>query len=288
MEPKTSFVRNLHETQIAKLLESSLFQKELIPDIKSGAVFPAIRGWYIDFYHKGGKLFTYNKDFKTHKKYASVIKSPNDDISESDLKQKVKLISDFSEDYPSIKQNCSLYSGDEAKGVSRVYHKYSYTKKDSDVVVLDIEVSFKANEDYGTQDRIDILLFNKKTQKLRFYEAKHFSNKEIWAKENTQPEVVSQIQRYEKQIEQKKDTILKQYGNYVKIVNELFGCELPKPIDIDKEITLLVFGFDRDQQQGRMKNLLLKDGSLTGIQYYFVGDISSVKIDNMWKTVKCG
>jgi len=32
-----------------------------------------------------------------------------------------------------------------------------------------------------------------------------------------------------------------------------------------------------------MKDLLIDDGSLKGIQYYFIGDISKVVIDNMWK-----
>ena len=52
---------------------------------------------------------------------------------------------------------------------------------------LDIEVSFDnkdedkpdANRKRNRQDRIDILLFNKSESKLRFVEAKHFSNTDI-------------------------------------------------------------------------------------------------------------
>jgi hypothetical protein len=45
-------------------------------------------------------------------------------------------------------------------------------------------------------------------------------------------------------------------------------------------------GLDRYQQKGRLQKLLLEDGSLAGIQHYFIGNISAVKIDNMWKAVK--
>ena len=282
------FQKNLDKKTRSLLNNNNLFISKLMPDIKRGVVFPAIRGGYIDFYYKGGRLFTFKKEFCTHKKYASVIKSVGDYIAESDLHKNVELISDFSEGYESIKENCSLYPGVEAEGVSMLYHKYPYTGTDSDVVMLDIEVSFKAMENGKTQDRIDVLLFNKKTQTLRFYEAKHFSNNELWSTQNTLPKVASQIGRYERQIKEQGGQILRQYANYMRIVNELFDCDLPEPKAIDEKVTLLVFGFDRDQQQGRMKQLLVEDGSLKDVQYYFVGDISKVMIDNMWRAVKCG
>jgi len=96
------------------------------------------------------------------------------------------------------------------------------------------------------------------------------------------------FERYEEQIEKESTTILSQYCNYVRIVSNLFGCCLPEPKSIDNKVTLLVFGYDRDQQKGRMQKLLLDDGSLAGIQHYFIGNIFAVNIDNMWKAVKCG
>jgi len=279
------FKKNLDNVTINRLLGNKLFTEKLCPDIEKGTVFPAIRAGRIDFYHKGGKLFSYKKGFSTHKKYASVIKYKGEYISELDLQQKVEVIASFSDGYERIKENCSLYSGDEAEGISRLYHRYPFTNNGLDVVVLDIEISFKAKSKGRTQDRIDILLFNKKTKQLRFYEAKHYSNSELWAVENRLPKVVSQIRRYEKQIE-KEESIISQYCNYVRIINSLFGCDIPKPESIDKKVTLLVFGYDRDQQRGHMQRLLLEDGSLAGIQHYFIGNISAVKIDNMWKAVK--
>jgi hypothetical protein len=273
---------------IDRLSRDKLFTERLEPDIKQGTVFPAIRQERVDFYHEGGKIFSYRKNgFYTHKKYAAAIRSDSDYISESDLKQKVKLITSFFDGYEQIKENCSLYSGVEDEGVSRVYHKYPFTNSDLGVVVLDIQISFKAKSKERSQDRIDILLFNKKTQQLRFYEAKHYSNSELWAMEGTPPRAVSQIWRYEKQIEEEGKDILSAYCNYIGIVNELFGCGLPEPKSIDNKVTLLVFGYDRKQKE-RMQKLLLEDGSLARIKYYFIGNISAVKIDNMWKAVKCG
>jgi hypothetical protein len=281
------FRRSLGSDTITGLRKDRLFVEKLKPDIAKGIVFPAIRASRFDFYHKGGKLFSYDRRFSTHKKYVSAIMSDSDYVSESDLQQKIEVVTNFFDGYEQIKENCSLYSGVEAEGVSRIYRTYPFTNNDSDIVVLDIEISFRAKSEERSQDRIDILLFNKKTQQLRFYEAKHYSNSELWSVEGTPPRVASQIRRYEEQIERNDKDIRHQYCNYVKIMNSLFGCDLPEPESIDERVTLLVFGYDRDQQGGRMKKLLLDDGSLAGIQYYSRGNISNVNVDNMWEKVKC-
>ena len=282
------FKRDLNKNTIVRLRCDKLFTERLELDIQKRIVFPAIRRGRVDFYHKGGKIFCYQNGFSTHKKYASAIRYDSDYISESDLRQKVEVITNFFDGYEQIKQNCSLYSSVEAEGVSRIYHKYPFASSDSRVVVLDIEISFEAKSEERFQDRIDILLFNKKTQQLRFYEAKHYSNSELWAAEGTSPRVVSQIQRYEQQIQEEGKDILSEYCQYIRIVNDVFNCDLPKPGGLDKEVTLLVFGYDRDQQRGRMQRLLLDDGSLAGVQYYTIGNVSAVNIDNMWKAGKCG
>jgi len=282
------FKRDLTDITINRLCRDKLFAERLKPDIRKGTVFPAIRVERVDFYHKGGKVFSYRDEFRTHKKYASVIRSDSDYISESDLEKKVKVITNFFDGYEQIKENCALHSGVEAEGVSQIYHKYPFTDDNSGVVFLDIEISFEAKSEERSQNRIDILLFNKTTHQLRFCEAKHYSNSDLWAVEGTSPRVASQIQRYEKQVQGESKDILSAYCNYIRIVNDLFRCGLPEPKSIDNKVTLLVFGYDRDQQRGRMQELLLDDGSLAGMQYYFIGNISAMNIDNMWKAVKCG
>ena len=117
---------------------------------------------------------------------------------------------------------------------------------------MDIEVSFQSIDELDKHDRIDILLYNKSKRTLQFVEAKHFSNKEIWS-ENT-PKVVSQVHRYELQIKHREQDILSECIEYVKVLNVIFGLTLPEPIDIENKVTLLIFGFDNDQKNGRLKS----------------------------------
>ena len=212
-------------------------------------------------------------------KYASVIKSNGKDyLTEKELVN-YKLASDFDTNYLRIKENCSNYSGVESKGVSEIYHKHSYLSN-SNVVVLDIEVSFQSIDELDKHDRIDILLYNKSKRTLQFVEAKHFSNKEIWS-ENT-PKVVSQVHRYELQIKHREQDILSECIEYVKVLNVIFGLTLPEPIDIENKVTLLIFGFDNDQKNGRLKKLILTNPIYKGIKNYSIGNVKQIVPENLW------
>jgi hypothetical protein len=116
---------------------------------------------------------------------------------------------------------------------------------------LDIEVSFKSLERNKSQDRIDILLYDTKKQILKFVEVKHFTNSEI--RSIPTPKVIKQIDKYKKQIAKKETEIIKAYENYITAINEIFELKLPPPKEVDSEVTLLIFGFDKDQKQGRLK-----------------------------------
>jgi hypothetical protein len=152
------------------------------------------------------------------------------------------------------------------------------------VVVLDIEVSFESLNESNTQDRIDLLLYKKDSGVLQFVEAKHYSNKEIWS--NKIPKVIEQIKRYEAQVAQRKKQILSEYSEYVKTIYSLFNISLPVPIDIEKKVILLIFGFDRDQQNGRLKKLITGNPAYSGIKNYSIGNIKQIVIENLWKEAK--
>jgi hypothetical protein len=113
-------------------------------------------------------------------------------------------------------------------------------------------------------------------------EAKHFSNPEIWSKGS--PKVIGQIGRYEKQIRLRKDEILSAYSEYVRIINRVFGISLPEPIDIDSKATLLIFGFDSNQKDGRLKNLITDNEIYDGIKCYPIGNVKELKPENLWNT----
>lgn len=284
-EQKRKFIRAMSAELRKKLAAEKLF-KQLLLDIKAGEVFPAIRNEMIDFYHKGGRLFSYNKEgFKTHVKYASVYKEhPEAYIAESDLGN-LQQIQNFSDGYERIKENCSRYSGVEAKGVSKIYESNSYalsSSQNASIVVLDIEVSFEALEEERVQDRIDVLLFEKEKKTLIFCEAKHFSNSEIWAEKVENIRVLKQIRRYAAQIEDKKDQIITTYSDYVSVVNDLFQIALPVPEKICQTVPLVIFGFDSDQLKGRFKDLF-KEKIGSAITYYPIGNVSAIKLENLIK-----
>lgn len=272
--------RGLEETIEKNLRTSNFWTKNIENDCKDQIVFLAIRNNQIDLYHKGGRLFYFDKNgFKTHLKYASVITTNGRDyLTESELSD-YRLASNFESNYQRIKENCSNYSGIEALGVSDLYHKHSYLSG-SNVVILDIEVSFESLNKQKKQDRIDILLYNKDTQTLQFVEAKHYSNKEIWSK--TTPEVISQIERYESQIAERKSEILMEYSEYTRTLSRIFNISLLEPKDIEDKVTLLIFGFDNDQKNGRLKNLITKNAVYSGIKNYSIGNIKQVVTENLW------
>jgi len=115
--------RRLEKVIEDKLLSSRLWSNEIEQDCKKQKVFLAIRDNRIDLYHKGGKLFTYDKNgFKTHVKYAAVISSDGKDyLTEAELSD-YKLASDFESNYIRIKENCSNYTGIESLGVIMFRH----------------------------------------------------------------------------------------------------------------------------------------------------------------------
>jgi len=278
-----AFIRKISNELITKLNSQSLFNSHLKADLTKCVVFPAIRKERFDFYHAGQKLFKFdNNGFETNIKFAAVIDKCTDYINENDLND-VKLISNFEDGYSRIKENCSKYSGPEDRCISELYSKYSYLNNNSETVVLDIEVSFESVDDNKSQDRIDILLYNKNKRILQFVEAKHFSNSELFTKPI--PKVIDQINRYEKQIKSRNDEILEQYKKYIRIINKLFNIKLKFPLSIEEKVILLVMGFSQDQSI-KLKNEIKNNVKYKGIKYYQKGHPESIQIANLWKVAK--
>jgi hypothetical protein len=148
------------------------------------------------------------------------------------------------------------------------------------VVVLDIEVAFRSDDENKKQDRIDIVLFNKNTRTIQFVEAKHYSNKEIWS--TARPRVLFQVKRYETQIANQKADIISEYGNLVSTINTVFGVDLPMPIEIEDKVSLLIFGFDENQKKGRLQTGILKNPVYKGTKIYPKGDIPKVNPETLY------
>ena len=247
-------------------------------DCSNGSVFLALRHNYISFYYKGGGLFEFrNKGFSTDVKYAVMINEPFEGKIYENQLSKASLTDNFLNGYDRIKKNCEHDSvKSEAQGKSCIYHKYPYTSDKSNVVVLDIEITAPGESD----KRIDILLFNKKLEELRFIEAKLYKNDEI--KSKTVPQVVDQLDRYQDMINKRND-FLPAYQEYTNTLNKVFNLNLPKPLKIDQKLGLLIFGFDEDQREGRLDNIIKNLATKSpNIPIYSIGKIKNINAENLW------
>jgi hypothetical protein len=277
-----SFKRRVNDKLIEKLKEEPLWKEKLSDDCRKGDVFLAIRDNRIQFYHKGGSLFSYDKNgFSTHKKYAAVINQKGDYITESTLKNDADLIKSFIAGYEKIKGNCKTYAlHSEAAGVSSLYHKYSYLSK-KNIVVLDIEIEFSSLTEGKIYDRCDVLLYNRETHQLRFVEAKLFDNSEIRA-EDHKPSVLDQISRYKRQIRDRPE-ILPVYQEYAQNLDKIFDHDLNiTPMNIDPRVCLLVFDFDESQRTTRLREHVTANSHFKNVPHYESGS-TSINAESLWK-----
>ena len=236
--------------RIEALKKEELFCKHLLPDIKKGVVFPAVRGEKIDFYHLGRKLFSFDgRSFKSNVKYLVVLdQKKNGEVTEKGL-QKLSLCKSFVAAYQQIKKNTELYVDPESKQVSKVCKAHSYCRQSTGpIIVLDIELSLTAQEEDRTADRIDLIFFNQKSKQIRFFEVKTYKNNELKEVKGDVP-VINQVGRYKAQVEENNVTLLDDYQEYVKIINMLFGIKIPQPTSIDRDVDLLIFDFGKSEQK---------------------------------------
>jgi len=280
---KWEFNRHVTDDLIRSLKEQPLWQEKLKGDCEAGNVFLAIRKDRVGFYHKGSSLFEFgSQSFSTNAKYASVIDTDKTYVTQEQLKE-MRMISDFFAGYKRIKENCALYSGAEAKGVSYLYQESHYLKQAS-ISVLDIEIVLRDGS--NAKDRIDVLLYDSDSQTLRFVEAKHFTNSDLWS--TSTPRAVEQIKNYEEQISLHAEKLKEEYGCYIDNLNKIF--ELNKPMDlprnVDPKVSLLIFGFDSDQKQGdRFNKLVLNNPEYGGIPIYSKGGSDGLRAETIWKEV---
>jgi hypothetical protein len=258
------FERRMSPSLIEALKTEKLYSERLSLDVHGQSpakdrVFPAIRRERMDFYYRGGRLFSYDRSgFRTHPKYALAFEDgtkPRGAISESDLAE-LRPVPSFVRGYASMKKMCALYGGDEARQVAELSGRYSYSIKREDVpvVVLDVEASFDArsrDESDNDQDRIDLVLFSISERSLMFVEVKLFANPALRASEGVEPKIVSQIKRYRAQVQQNRVAILDAYSVYVTAASKMFGVSMPTPEKVIDDVPLLTVGFDGDQQGGQ-------------------------------------
>ena len=185
----------------------------------------------------------------------------------------VLFIPNFS-DLDLIKRASKPYVGEEKDGVSEIIA--------ANPNIIDVEVAFGDSGDSTDEDdetapwvngintrrkpRIDFVAVQDGgiAPKLVFFEAKHFRNLELRAKDKAKPSVVKQIEDYADVLEKHKEGVVEAYrrhcadmlkSNCVPKNDEVRRCFLGQvaespTVEVDLKPRLVVFGFDADQKPG--------------------------------------
>ena len=121
---------------------------------------------------------------------------------------------------------------------------------------------------------------------LRFVEAKHYTNSELWDS-NNKPKVIGQVDKYQKIIKREENEIVLAYNSFLNCFSGIIGFQFTKIQSIDKlPVSLWIFGFDANQRDGRLKNKLLPSLSNAGIKKYAIGNPKNAIAQTLWECSK--
>jgi len=236
-----------------------------------------IRNNYLNVYWHGQSLFKIERAGKTgaskvstHPKYLldPCLSKPVQLEETGFMVEPVKaLIREYKrkETLALMKRAAKIYAGEEKDGVHVIGRKHRN--------VIDTEVAFYCERDGDEQGRyaprIDLACFEDvdNSIRLRFWEAKLYSNDEIRAKGNTEAPVVRQVREYRELLEKHRGEVAKSYLEVAQNLVEIAGWISPrrevgelvrqvaggKPFQIDSPpvVGLTIYGFDNDQKRGQ-------------------------------------
>lgn len=226
-----SFIRCLDGNQIAALYNNKNIElfNLLKNDILSGVVFPAVRKNQLYFYYKGGCLFKFSNGAFTrdesYKKYdLGTVGLSDYEAAKKQNENKFTNTKGSNKERQLLDSlNCNTFGSNNT---------YS-------TIVLDIEVNL--NGTIGGGKKCDLVLYNTQSFELMFVEGKIFSDSRVNVKCGLIPEVISQVNLYSVSIAEQEQTVISQYANYIKIINNLFGTKYNAPKIVIRPAKLLVY-----------------------------------------------
>lgn len=225
------FLRIFDEKQIASIYSDK--NRELFNllknDIVSGVVFPAVRNNQIYFYYEGGCLYKFaNGKFTRDKAFEKYGCKAENFLPYETAKMQVK------NKFTNIKGNDK-----ERRLLNSLYGSTFGRERPYNTIVLDIEVNLNGNVARGK--KCDLVLYNVQQGALMFVEGKVFLDSRVNVRCGSVPEVIEQINTYSAAIKEQTQTIIGQYENHIKIINELFGTYYSAPKRLIKPAKLLVY-----------------------------------------------
>ncbi|MBC3899829.1 hypothetical protein GH811_09400 [Acetobacterium malicum] len=306
-----AFKRRLDQKKIEKIKKTVLWNNHLLPDIKAGVVFPAIRDEEVHFYYSGGCMFKYSGDnFKFNRSY---FKPDYQTVTTKETWKNYKITSeiyekdyaslsfickdivgfDFCEEYENIKEvvKQKFYKKNDEKSITeRKYleklYPFTFGPEKSDVIVLDIEVraNFKTYIDKKAEyAKCDLVLYNTLKSELQFIEAKLCSDKRVKSRGMT-PEVIEQIEKYNSWFKENedRDNILENYKNYISIINQLFEIELAEPNTLKNTTKLALFEGNDYYKKTHLHKLVNSTIGADNIAYYLADQDQKITNEIIW------
>lgn len=226
-----AFVRSFDDSKVTALYADKNIRlfKLLENDIFSGAVFPAIRKNEIYFYYEGGCLYKFSHGKFTRNKAYEKFGCTTENASPYEAAKR-QIESKFT----------NSDGGNKERRLLNSLYKHTFNKATvCDTIVLDIEVNLNGTVARGK--KCDLVLYYLPLKKLMFVEGKVFTDSRVNVKSGTLPEVTKQVNAYSSAIREQKENIIRQYANYVEIINKLFNTQFPAPQSLIDCAKLLVY-----------------------------------------------
>ena len=215
-----------HYFKLDARYNATLFTR-LKADVSKGDIFPAVRGNELHFYYMGGCLFRFAKGAFLRDINYGLYSNNTEGLS---LYEKAK------------KENENKFTNiagieTERQLLDGLYcHTFNPELK-SKVVVLDIEVNLGGK----AVRKCDLVLLNTATSEIMFVEGKVYSDDRVRSAIGYMPKVIEQVNIYTAAIAEQRRNILVQYGEHIRIINELFGTSYKAPKKLIEPAKLLVY-----------------------------------------------
>ena len=247
---------------ILKLRNEPLFQSWLdeetltdclLEDMLNGEVFATIWAGCVYFYYQGKMLFAYDGTFKAC--LAKAFVPQYDGFEHIEMMDETELAGmkhhvDFRDAYEKIKMRFLFW---EDTDVSARFYPFSFAAYPCEqYFVLDTRI------EWDTEIQVVVphcfLLMDAHAGRLLFCAAMKYSGME-GPLEYDVKELTYQLERYRDRIAEQRDDIIEQYGQYTRAMEALTGIGLPAPTGVCGDCGLLIYGFDEDQQNGKLKKI---------------------------------